>query len=124
MWDKVGEWRNKFGGVGLVVRLKKDLGIDEIRKALKSWNIQDGQIKRMMDRMTEEESLEEESNEMKSDAHDESQKKGHRDKEVEGTQQKMSWKYTMKATVTFARTKVNKATIVNFVESCFVLQEV
>ena len=68
MWDKLGEWTNSFGGAGLVVRLKKDLGIAEIRKALTSWNIQDRKIKRMMDKTREEVSSEEENNEMKSDA--------------------------------------------------------
>ena len=119
MWEEVVEWRNTFGGVGLVVRLKQDLGIAQIQKALKSWNIQDGQIKRIMEKMAEEESSEEENNEEKSVTDEGSQ----RVEEVEVTQQKVSWKHTLKAAVTVARTKVNRERIVNFVERCSVSQE-
>ena len=114
MWDEFGECTNSFGGAGLVVRLKKDIGIAERRKALTSWNIQDGQIKRMMDKMTEEVSSEEENNELESDAgldaqnDNDPQKEEHREKRVKKDKQKKSWRHTLKEAVTLARTKVNE----------------
>jgi hypothetical protein len=48
-WDELEDWTGKFGGAGKVVRLKCDLDLAQIRKALSSWNIKDGPILQLMD---------------------------------------------------------------------------
>ena len=48
-WDELENWTGKFGGTGIVVRLKMDLTLVQIRRALTTWNIKDNTILKLLD---------------------------------------------------------------------------
>jgi hypothetical protein len=65
--EELEEWNGKFGGAGKVVRLKMGLSIEQIRKALCTWNVKDNAICILMAQWEETRKNEEEEEQKEQD---------------------------------------------------------
>jgi DNA-binding transcriptional MerR regulator len=126
-WDELEEWNGKFGGAWKVVRLKMGLNLDQIRKALCTWNVKDNAIHKLIDQRNRENEEEEKQQEATAGVANQANNKVEEQQEEEeprALRKKKDWQQTLKEAVTVARTEVNKTTILNFVKGCFVPKEV